>query len=201
MDLAIVQASSLYEEPSKIISYVLDSIQSAGGSVKHIVGNTAGGVIGAKYDGGCIPAECEAVPAVSVTLASLPDVTIHTHYWNDVPEMEAGYSPNDWKKFMGMQHIQDEEEPVFMIIPSPAFQNDLDDLLSGLHGAFPSGQTFGGIASTVSSLSRARIFAYSVEEGNMPAVYGNGCVGVVMAGDVRVDTMIAQGTKPGELDK
>lgn len=160
------------------------------------MGNTAGGIIGSRYDNGCNPIECEAVPAVSVTLASLPDVNIQTYYWNDVPEFEGGYDPSNWKKFMGIDSVDDEEEPVFMVIPSPAFQNDLDDLLSGLHYVFPNGQTFGGIASTVSSLSRGRIFAYSTEEGNMPAVYGNGCVGVVMSGDVTVDTMIAQGAKP-----
>jgi small ligand-binding sensory domain FIST len=196
VDLAIVHASSLYEEPSKIISHVLDSIQAEGGQVKHIVGNTAGGIIGSNYDMGCKPVECEAVPAVSVTLASLPDVNIQTFYWNDVPEFEGGYDPNNWKRFMGMNQVNDEEEPIFMVIPSPAFQNDLDDLLSGLNHAFPSGQTFGGIASTVSSLSRARIFAYSAQDGSMPAVYGNGCVGVAFSGDVKVDTMIAQGAKP-----
>ena len=51
--------------------------------------------------------------------------------------------------------------PVFMVLPSPAFQNDLGGFLDGLRVAYPRGKTFGGIASTVSSLSRARVFAYS----------------------------------------
>ena len=45
------------------------------------------------------------------------------------------------------------------------------------------------------------MFVWSKEEGGgggVPQVYGNGCVGVSMQGDVWVDTMIAQGTKPGE---
>eukprot|EP00804_Cyclotella_cryptica_P014961 CCRYP_000576-RB/>CCRYP_000576-RB protein AED:0.08 eAED:0.08 QI:887/1/1/1/0.83/0.85/7/270/785 len=114
--------------------------------------------------------------------------------------MTRGMDPESWKRFMGMaggSGEEEEEDPVFMIIPSPAFQNDLDDLLRGLQYAFPNGQTFGGIASTVSSLSRARIFAYSAVDGSSaPAVYGNGCVGVAFSGDIRVDTMIAQGAKP-----
>jgi len=105
----------------------------------------------------------------------------------------------------------EEDDPVFMVIPSPAFQNDLDDFLRGLQYTFPNGQTFGGIASTVSSLSRARIFCYSSSNSNnnhdnddnnnawsspLPSVYGDGCVGVALRGDIRVDTMIAQGAKP-----
>eukprot|EP00804_Cyclotella_cryptica_P005733 CCRYP_000075-RA/>CCRYP_000075-RA protein AED:0.02 eAED:0.02 QI:671/1/1/1/0/1/2/360/299 len=201
---------SLYEEPSKIIPTILQAIQQAGGNVKHIVGNTAGGVIGARYTDACYPVEAEAVPALSVTLASLPDVRVRTFYWNDVPEfdegMTRGIDPESWKRFMGMaggsgneeeKEEEEEEDPVFMIIPSPGFQNDLDDLLRGLQYAFPNGQTFGGIASTVSSLSRARIFAYSAVDGSSaPAMYGNGCVGVAFSGDIRVDTMIAQGAKP-----
>jgi small ligand-binding sensory domain FIST len=211
IDLAIVHASSLYEEPSKIIPTVLQVIRQAGGHVKHVVGNTAGGVIGARYGDACHPVEAEAVPALSVTLASLPDVRVRTFYWDDVPEFDGGMTrgmdPDTWKRVMGMAPLagagggrEDEEDPVFMIIPSPAFQNDLDDLLRGLQYAFPNGQTFGGIASTVSSLSRARIFAHSTVDGSSaPAVYGNGCVGVAFSGDVRVDTMIAQGAKPGEF--
>ncbi|EJK47995.1 hypothetical protein THAOC_33249, partial [Thalassiosira oceanica] len=94
--------------------------------------------------------------------------------------------------------------------PSPAFQTSLDDLLRGLNFAFPSSQTFGGVASTVSSLSRARIFAYTfprdaadggggvVTASTTPegSSHGDGCVGVAMSGDVRADTMIAQGAKP-----
>eukprot|EP00804_Cyclotella_cryptica_P008226 CCRYP_015151-RA/>CCRYP_015151-RA protein AED:0.20 eAED:0.20 QI:94/0.5/0.66/1/0.5/0.66/3/392/362 len=212
IDLAIIHASSLYEEPSKIIPTILQAIRQAGGNVKHIVGNTARGVIGARYTDACYLVEAEAVPALSVTLASLPDVRVRTFYWNDVPEfgggMTRGMDPESWKRFMGMaggsgneEEKEEEEDPVFMIIPSPGFQNDLDDLLRGLQYAFPNGQTFGGIASTVSSLSRARIFAYSAVDGSSaPAVYGNGCVGVAFSGDIRVDTMIAQGAKPGELD-
>jgi len=208
IDLAIVHASSLYEEPSKIIPTILQVIRRAGGHVKHVVGNTAGGVIGARYVDACHPVEAEAVPALSVTLASLPDVRVRTFYWDDVPEFDGGMTrgmdPDTWKRVMGMappsaggSEGEDEEDPVFMIIPSPAFQNDLDDLLRGLQYAFPNGQTFGGIASTVSSLSRARIFAHSTVDGSSPpAVYGNGCVGVAFSGDVRVDTMIAQGAKP-----
>ena len=61
------------------------------------------------------------------------------------------------------------------------WNNNLNDFLAGLQLAFTAAQTFGGIASTVSSLSRARIFSHSSvghgEAGMASSVHGNGCVG------------------------
>mmetsp|Transcript_34261 Transcript_34261/g.63054 ORF Transcript_34261/g.63054 Transcript_34261/m.63054 type:complete len:1066 (+) Transcript_34261:238-3435(+) len=244
IDLAIVVASSLYEEPSKIVPTLIKVVESSSGlygygGVKHLVGGTAGGVIGSRTAAGkgeegeqareCQPIEAEATPAISVTLALLPDVELQTFHVDkeDVPEFDGDLTRNvnavdGWKNAVGlagfgstsneaseMKEEVDEEtaaekdEPYFMVIPSPAFQNSLDDFLQGLQFAFPTGQTFGGIASTVSSLSRARIFAYSAKNGaasssSVPSnsVHGDGCVGVALQGDLRVDTMIAQGAKP-----
>jgi small ligand-binding sensory domain FIST len=60
--------------------------------------------------------------------------------------------------------------------------------------------TCGGVASTVSSLSRARLFAYSADgPGSLSlaaVVHGDGLAGVALRGDVRADTLVAQGAKP-----
>lgn len=72
----------------------------------------------------------------------------------------------------------------------------MDDLLLGLQYAFPTSTTFGGIASTVSSLSRARLFRYDTSDPQCIQTIADGCVGVVMQGDIEVKTMIAQGAKP-----
>jgi len=259
IDLAIVAASSLYEEPSTIVPTLVKVVEASSGlygygGVKNLVGGTAGGVIGSRSlssvpsskimttndeggeDGGavvggeCQPVEAEATPAISVTLALLPDVEVRTFHLNkqDVPEFDGDFTRSDyaveeWKRSVGLAGFgtekkegeesnskpsedEDEDEPVFMVIPSPAFQNNLDDFLRGLQFAYPTGQTFGGIASTVSSLSRARIYAWSSNGANSASggsssspsnsVYGDGCVGVALKGDLRVDTMIAQGAKP-----
>ena len=84
------------------------------------------------------------------------------------------------------------------MLPSPAFQNDLDDFLQGLSYSIPHCQTFGAIASTVSSLSRARLFQYSRSSPNISNIdtYARGCVGVVFQGDILFEILIAQGTKP-----
>lgn len=72
----------------------------------------------------------------------------------------------------------------------------MDDLLLGLQHAFPSSTAFGGIASTVSSLSRARLFRYDVSDPQCIQTLADGCVGVAMQGDLEVKSMIAQGAKP-----
>jgi indole-3-glycerol phosphate synthase len=86
--------------------------------------------------------------------------------------------------------------PIFFVVPSPAFQNYLDPLLSGIQYHFPGVTTFGGIASTVSSLSRARLFRYSANDPQGTTTFTDGCVGIAMTGDIKVKTLIAQGTKP-----
>ncbi|KAL7468237.1 hypothetical protein ACHAXS_008463 [Conticribra weissflogii] len=241
VDLAVVSASSLYEEPSKIVPSLLEAVARAAdrfgySTVRHVVGGTAGGVVGSRSDSRsdsrsgndaaaeCVPFEAEATPCVSVTLALLPEVEIRPFRLtgDDVPDgLDAvGRRGREvWMESVGLGGFgmkgdggveEEDDDPVFMVIPSPAFQNDLDDFLRGLQYAFPNGQTFGGIASTVSSLSRARLFCHSSHDDNgnennlassssspaPPSVYGDGCVGVALRGDIRVDTMIAQGAKP-----
>jgi len=238
IDLAIVVASSLYEEPSKIVPTLIKVVEASSGlygysAVKHLVGGTAGGVIGSKslttsnendeaVMKECQPIEAEATPAISITLSLLPNVELQTFHVNkeDVPEYDGDltrdseYAKEQWKEeVLGLKDFEnsleddsdeeekdeEEDEPIFMVIPSPAFQNSLDDFLRGLQFVYPNGLTFGGIASTVSSLSRARIFAYS-SQGTTGSpdgsTYGDGCVGVAMKGDIKVDLMIAQGAKP-----
>jgi hypothetical protein len=127
--------------------------------VKVLVGNTAGGVIGSRGASGsaaaggssssatpreCQPVEAEATPAISVTLALLPNVDIKTfHLTNDdVPEFDGGLtrgmSRGLWKQSVGLggfgesddeedttEGENEEDDPVFMVIPSPAFQVSL----------------------------------------------------------------------------
>ena len=84
----------------------------------------------------------------------------------------------------------------FALLPSPVFQPDLDDFLRGLRFHYPSSTTFGGIASTVSSLSRAKLFRYDESDPTAATTYSDGCVGAAMTGDIAVQTLVAQGTKP-----
>lgn len=156
----------------------------------------------------CLPVEREGVPGVSIVLCLLPDVQLRTFHvtGDDVPDDYRNLSPESWKRSIGLSSSlhnnngSDGSEPAVMVFPSPAMSNELDDFLRGMEFHLPGCNIFGSIASTVSSLSRARLFRY---DGKMNQVgesvvqtLADGCVGVVMEGDITVENMIAKGAKP-----
>ena len=129
----------------------------------------------------------------------------------DVPDDYARLPVDMYKSIVGLkgfggqqqqqqqQQVEDGNRPdnaAFCLLPSPSFQTDLDEFLRGLEFHFPSSSSFGGIASTVSSLSRARLFRYDASDSQASTTYGDGCVGVGLSGDIAVRPMIAQGAKP-----
>lgn len=121
----------------------------------------------------------------------------------DVPDDVGRVSTADWNNAVGLRDMNDsnggdknDDEPVFMLLPSPAFQSDLDDLLHGISVHHPKSSVIGGIASTVSSLSRAQLFRYDSADPNAQYTLGDGCIGAVLNGDIQVSTMLAQGAKP-----
>lgn len=117
---------------------------------------------------------------------------------DDVPDDFGRMSSDSWKQSVGLGGFDgptEDDNSAFFLLPSPAFQPDLDDLLRGLEAQFPTSQVFGAIASTVSSLSRARLFRHEASEECIQTL-ADGCVGVALTGDIQLKTMIAQGAKP-----
>ena len=238
IDLAVIFVSSLYDgtfSRSGIVPALLDAASSYGTGIQHVLGSTAGGIVGSvatapsssstqQQQGGpsCRTVELEGSLGVSVSLLLLPDVELQTFHvlGDDVPDDVGRVPPATWKQAVGLRgfgdsdandassstssdsddneatiHTHQPEAPIFMVLPSPAFQNDLDDLLQGLQFHFPHSQTFGALASTVSSLSRARLFRYDAQDPQGMQTFGDGCVGLAMTGDIEVRTMVAQGCK------
>jgi small ligand-binding sensory domain FIST len=115
----------------------------------------------------------------------------------DVPDDYGPMSPDTWKRSVGLSGIETTEDgsSAIFLLPSPAFQNDLDTFTRGLENKYPGSKIFGAIASTVSSLSRARLFRHDSSEDCIQTL-ADGCVGFAMSGDIEVKTMIAQGAKP-----
>ncbi|CAB9499032.1 Indole-3-glycerol phosphate synthase [Seminavis robusta] len=219
IDLAVIFVSSLYDgtfSPSLVVPSLLDAASSYGGVIQHVIGSTAGGVVGSvantaaqaqKAKSNCRPAELEGTLGVSVCLFQLPGVELQTFHvlGDDVPDDYARFPASMWKQAVGLtgfggtdddEQDDDDDSPVFMLLPSPGFQNDLDDLLQGIQANFPHSSTFGALASTVSSLSRARLFRYDVTDKQNMQTLGDGCVGIAMKGDIQIRTMVAQGAKP-----
>jgi indole-3-glycerol phosphate synthase len=155
----------------------------------------------------CLPTEREGVPGVSIVLCLLPDVQVRTFHviGDDVPDDYEKMSSGSWKSSIGLldsynNDERDDREPAVMVFPSPAMSNELDDFLRGMEFHLPGCNLFGSVASTVSSLSRARLFRYDAKMDqsgdSVVQTLADGCVGVVMEGDIAVNNMIAQGAKP-----
>jgi len=86
--------------------------------------------------------------------------------------------------------------PSILLIPSASFQKVLDFFLKGLDLAFPTSPKVGGVASTVSSLSKDRVFYYNDKDPDAVTIQSSGVVGVTMKGDIEIKPMVAQGARP-----
>ncbi|MDP8953170.1 MAG: FIST C-terminal domain-containing protein [Actinomycetota bacterium] len=147
-----------------------------------LLGCSAGGVIG----GG---EEVERLPAVTLTAARLPDVTVRPFHvaGNALPDPDG--PPDSWERLVGVKRV---EEPQFVLLADP-FTARPEALLAGLDYAFPDSAKIGGLASGATSPGLNALFLN--EE-----VFDGGTVGVALNGNVVVDTVVAQGCKPiGEL--
>jgi len=133
-----------------------------------LLGCSAGGVIGGGH-------EHEQAASLSLTAAVLPGVGVRPFHLNTadapaVPDAPAGGPP----------HV--------ILLPDP-FSFDVEEALRRLDSAFPDGTVVGGLAS-------------GGREPGGNVLYGAGgahragCVGVVLAGDLVVDTIVAQGCRP-----
>jgi small ligand-binding sensory domain FIST len=174
VDLGILFVSGHYR---KEIAALWPSLKSEL-PFKHLLGCTAGGVIG----GGL---EEEARPAVSLTAAMLPKVKITPFHFHQDNLPDADHGPNDWKTLV---KSTPDENPHFILLTDP-FSLDSDALIAGLDFAFPAAAKVGGLASGGTAPNEN--FLFTDEK-----VFHKGAVGVALSGDVSVEVVVAQGCRP-----
>jgi len=227
IDVAFLTISSLYDNQSipmtTVVPTLLTTSMNLYGTVKNVIGSTAAGLISWKegenmevenneaddnVNKNVEIVESDGTLGVSVTLALLPDVELQAFHVEeeDVPDDVGRVPTNVWKsavnlKGWDLENEDDDEESngdgAFFLLPSPSFQPTIDDLLEGFKYAYPKATIFGGLASTVSSLSRARLFLYKDGDSTAdPTIYMSGCIGLGLKGDIQVQTLVAQGAKP-----
>eukprot|EP00557_Chaetoceros_sp_GSL56_P000242 CAMPEP_0176501240 /NCGR_PEP_ID=MMETSP0200_2-20121128/14050_1 /TAXON_ID=947934 /ORGANISM="Chaetoceros sp., Strain GSL56" /LENGTH=1026 /DNA_ID=CAMNT_0017900103 /DNA_START=71 /DNA_END=3151 /DNA_ORIENTATION=+ len=211
--------------PTVIVPTIVDTCQTENFSLSKLIGCSAGGIIGTKeqqpHDSAAADlharrsqrsiqaVENEGGAGVVVTLCVFPDTKIRTFHLqeDDVPDDVSYMSPQEWKQSVGMSCLNQspkagddmDASPSFLLFPAPSFQKDLDDFLKGMKMAFGDGvqsTLMGALSSTVSSLSRAKLFRYDVDEPNVIQTLTEGCIGVSMVGDAEMKVMVAQGAKP-----
>lgn len=143
-----------------------------------LVGCSAGGVIGAGR-------EVERQAAISLVGAKLPGVTVKPFHVppRGVPAAEAG--ADAWHRLLG---VAPDADPQFVVLTDP-FTCDAERLLRGLDGAYPGAGKVGGVASGGRQPGQAALFCGG-------KVVSGGAVGVSLAGDLRLETVVAQGCRP-----
>lgn len=178
-DLAIVFISSAFtSEYSRLMPLLAEQL-----SVPIIVGCGGGGIVGMNQDSE--PQEIEGVPALSLTLAQLPDVNVKAFYIDpqSLPDLDG--PPDAWIELIG---ISPAEDPQFILLSDP-FSSGINDLLQGLDFAYPAAAKIGGLASGGRLGKGCGLFCNY-------HLYGEGMVGVALSGNIVMETIVAQGCRP-----
>lgn len=175
VDLALVFVQSSWRQQMDLIPGRLRSALQC----KVMLGCTGGGVIGEAT-------EVETRPALSVTVASLPDVEVSGFYLEDDELPSPDASPEAWKAALGLSQWQ--RQPSFLLLADP-FEFELTSLLRGLDYAYPRSVKIGGLASGARQPGGNRL----ILNHQLPS---RGMVGLALAGKVKVDAVVAQGCRP-----
>jgi small ligand-binding sensory domain FIST len=152
-------------------------------SVPILIGCSGGGIIG--VDSGGKAQEVEVEPALSLSLAYLPEVKIHAFHVTaeELPDLDS--SPDAWVKVIG---VSPEEQPHFILLADSMFSK-VNDLLQGLDFAYPGSIKLGGLASAnAMGANNGLFFNYQLQR--------EGIVGVALSGKISVETIVAQGCRP-----
>ncbi|HLF04407.1 MAG TPA: FIST N-terminal domain-containing protein [Dehalococcoidia bacterium] len=143
-----------------------------------VFGCSGGGIIGNGM-------EVEQRPAVSLTAASLPGVTLAGFHLagDSLPDLDA--APQSWEELVQTTAGQ---SPHFILLADP-FSFPVQNLLLGLDYAFARSAKIGGLASGGHQQGENALFL-----GDQ--VHRSGAIGVALQGNITVDTVVAQGCRP-----
>jgi small ligand-binding sensory domain FIST len=178
-DLAIVFISSAFaSEFSRVVPLLREYL-----TVPHLLGCSGGGVVGVNPSGEI--AEIEEDAALSLTLASLPGVTIQEFHISgeELPDLDS--PPDRWIELVG---VSPTEQPQFILLADP-FAGGINDLLQGLDFAYPGAVKVGGLASSGSISNRSSLFCNDQH-------YQEGTIGLALTGEIVLEAIVAQGCRP-----
>jgi small ligand-binding sensory domain FIST len=172
-DLAVVFVSSLYKTDWQP---VLAEIRQA---LDHpvLIGCTGSGVLGGQD-------EVEFTPAVALVGAHLPEVTLHAFHVRP-SELTPTPPPGYWIEKLGPTPA---EAPIGLLLPDP-YTCDATTLIAGLNSAYAGMPLVGGLASSTTGPEDLALFL------NQDVLH-DGAVGVLLSGNIRMETLVAQGCRP-----
>src|SRR5258708_33226502 len=116
-----------------------------------VLGCSGGGVVGSGQ-------EIEHRPALAITFAVLPDVTITPFRAADssLPGLDA--SPREWHHLIG---VPPNEQPQFIVLADP-YSIRIENLLMGMDYAYTKANKVGGLASVSTQPGENALYLHSV---------------------------------------
>jgi len=144
-----------------------------------LVGCSGGGVLAAGR-------EVEGRAGLAVVAARLPRVRVRPFLIgpDDVPERDR--AAEFWRRRTG--HTDGDGSATVVVLPDP-FSTDAHQMVEGLDAAFPDGTIVGGLASGARTAGNNLVFVGD-------RIARDGSVGMVLSGDVEVESVVAQGCRP-----
>lgn len=184
-DLGIVFISSAFaSDYPRLMPILLDKLP-----LPCVIGCGGGGIVGMKND--YQPLEIEGNPALSLTVASLPDVEITPFHIipEDLPDLDS--PPSAWWDIV---NVSMEKQPNFILLSDP-FSAKINELLEGLDFAYPGAVKIGGLASASTMGVASGLFYY--DGSNSDYLFRtDGTVGLALTGNIQVESIVAQGCRP-----
>jgi len=119
-----------------------------------------------------------------MTAASLPGVRL-TSFHLDERDLPESADPQEWQETVD---VDPATRPHFLLLADP-LTVDADAVIAGLDAAYPAASKVGGLASGGSVPGANRIFLRA-------RAHRSGLAGVALAGNVAVETIVAQGCRP-----
>ncbi len=176
-------------------------------SLTAVLGCSGCGIAGDVADpsGRRSPQEDEDGPALSLSLACLPGVTLATWHLeaDDLPSMDA--APEAWADLLHAPHAPHGPPPQFILLAEPTFGR-LPELLQGLDFAWPGADSakVGGLAASAplgGGGAAPRTLLCSLPRDILPGApasgaYTSGVVGLTLVGDIQIEAVVAQGCRP-----
>ncbi|NES82321.1 MAG: hypothetical protein F6K10_13465 [Moorea sp. SIO2B7] len=183
--LGIVFISSAYaSEYSRLIPLILEQL-----SIPILIGCGGGGIVGMNSQNQVI--EVETNPALSLSVAHLPQVEVNSFYIkaDELPDLDS--SPEAWTRLVG---VSPQKKPQFILLSDP-FSSRINDLLEGLDFAYAGSVKVGGLASASTMGVANGLFYHSLNRpGN--SLLREGTIGVALSGNIVLETIVAQGCRP-----
>ncbi|MGA1626228.1 MAG: FIST signal transduction protein [Prochlorothrix sp.] len=182
-DLGIVFVSSAFaSEYSRVLPLLTQKIQ-----IPHVIGGGGGGIVGQDSQGEV--QEMEESPAISLSLACLPGVTIEPFWVEDEQLPDPDSPPQAWSDCLGVAPLSSPEETVYFILLVDPYSSRADELLQGLDFAYPGAVKVGGLASGRPQQREGGLFFQD-------RYCNEGTIGLALRGNICLKTIVAQGCRP-----